>query len=203
MIPDYMNRTNASHGTANNQSSDCSGLSPKQARFVDEYLLDLNASAAYRRAGYSARGNAAEVTAHQLLRNPKVAAAIAEAQASRSTRTRITVDAVLTDLLNIAHCDVRHAFDENGNPLPPHLLPAELARCIASIEVKNGTNGRDIRIRFADRMRSYELIARHLGMLKDRIEVTTTAPDVSQLTDEELETAIALAQKLGSPQGVN
>ena len=65
-------------------------LTPKQQRFVEEYLVDLNASAAYRRAGYAAKGNSAEVNAVRLLRNAQVAAAIETAKADRSEETRIT-----------------------------------------------------------------------------------------------------------------
>ena len=70
-------------------------LTPKQQRFVDEYLVDLNASAAYVRAGYAARGNVAEVNASRLLRNAQVAGAITAAKAQRSERTRIDADWVL------------------------------------------------------------------------------------------------------------
>jgi len=70
-------------------------LTPKQQRFVEEYLVDLNASAAYRRAGYAAKGNSAEVNAVRLLRNAQVAAAIETAKADRSEETRITAAWVL------------------------------------------------------------------------------------------------------------
>ena len=73
-------------------------LTPKQQRFVEEYLVDLNASAAYQRAGYTARGNAAEADASRLLRNAKVAAAIAAAKAQRSKRTELTADWVVDRL---------------------------------------------------------------------------------------------------------
>lgn len=77
-------------------------LAGKQARFVEEYLIDLNASAAYRRAGYRARGNSAEASAAKLLRHPKVSVAIAAAQEARSERTEITADMVLQHWWDIA-----------------------------------------------------------------------------------------------------
>ncbi|QGP80014.1 terminase small subunit [Sphingobium sp. CAP-1] len=80
-------------------------LSPKQQRFVEEYLVDLNATAAYRRAGYAAKGNAAEVNANRLLRNAKVAAAISAAMAARSERTEISQDMVIREWLAIAMAD--------------------------------------------------------------------------------------------------
>ena len=73
-------------------------LTDRQRRFVEEYLLDLNATAAYRRAGYKAAGNAAETNAARLLRNDQVSAAIKEAQAARSGRTLVTADEVIRGL---------------------------------------------------------------------------------------------------------
>ncbi len=81
-------------------------LTAKQAIFVNEYLIDMNASAAYRRAGYKAAGNVAEVGAHHLLRNPKVAATVAAAQAARAERTGITADQVLRELATIGFSDI-------------------------------------------------------------------------------------------------
>lgn len=68
-------------------------LNPRQRRFVDEYLIDLNATQAAIRAGYSAR--AAEVQGSRLLSNAKVAAAVTDAQGKRAERTEITQDYVL------------------------------------------------------------------------------------------------------------
>jgi phage terminase small subunit len=71
-------------------------LTPKQAAFVQEYLVDLNGAAAAARAGYSGR-TAKEIAAENLTK-PHIAAAIAEAQAARSRRTEITQDWVLERL---------------------------------------------------------------------------------------------------------
>lgn len=72
-----------------------SKLNAKQLRFIDEYLIDLNATAAYKRAGYAAKGNAAEVNAARLLRHAQVQAAVAAAMKARGERTRMTADQVL------------------------------------------------------------------------------------------------------------
>lgn len=99
-------------------------MNERHARFVDEYLVDLNATAAYLRAGYKAKGNAAEASAARLLRNAKVAAAISEKQAERAQRTEITQDMVLKRWWEIAMADpneiihfrrtcCRHCFGED------------------------------------------------------------------------------------------
>src|ERR1043166_4113744 len=80
------------------RKSNLYNLPPLQWRFVQEYLIDLNGSAAYQRAGYKARGHGAEANAHRLLRKAEVAAAIQTEQAKRSERTKITQDAVLQEL---------------------------------------------------------------------------------------------------------
>jgi phage terminase small subunit len=71
-------------------------ITPKQKRFVEEYLVDLNATQAAVRAGYSAR--TAEQQGARLLGNVKVAAAIQVAQSARSERLRLTQDDVLRGL---------------------------------------------------------------------------------------------------------
>lgn len=78
-------------------------LNDKQRRFVEEYLVDLNAKQAYIRAGYTAKN--ADVHGSALMQNPEVAAAIAEAQAARSARTEITQDMVLQRWWGIATAD--------------------------------------------------------------------------------------------------
>lgn len=80
-------------------------LTPKQKRFADEYLIDLNATAAYKRAGYDARGSAAEVNASRLLSNAKVQAYIAERQQARQLRTEIKQDDVLQRWWDLATAD--------------------------------------------------------------------------------------------------
>src|SRR5580700_11370390 len=75
-------------------------LTPKQARFVQEYLIDLNAAQAAIRAGYSAK--TARVIGHENLTNPDIAAAIEKAMAERAERTRLTADWVVDELRKLA-----------------------------------------------------------------------------------------------------
>lgn len=82
-----------------------SKLTEKQQRFADEYLIDLNATQAYIRAGYKAKGNAAEVNANRLLRNAKVQSYIQERMKEREKRTEITQDMVLRRWWAIATAD--------------------------------------------------------------------------------------------------
>lgn len=81
------------------------GLNDMQARFVNEYLKDLNRVAAYKRAGYKGEGNTAYVNATRMLRNANVARAIRDALDARERRTQITQDDVLKMWWEIATAD--------------------------------------------------------------------------------------------------
>ncbi len=82
------------------------GLNDMQWRFVNEYLIDLNRTAAYKRAGGKGEGNTAYVSASRMYRNAKVNRAISDALAARERRTQITQDAVLKMCWDIATADV-------------------------------------------------------------------------------------------------
>lgn len=91
-------------------------LTPKQQCFVDEYLIDLNATQAAIRAGYSPK--TAAVQASRLLANAKVSAAVACAMAERSKRTGITQDRVLMELAKVAFIKLTDIIDEEGRIKP-------------------------------------------------------------------------------------
>lgn len=76
-------------------------MTPKQEAFVREYLIDLNATQAYARAGYSAKGHAAEASASRLLSNAEVRRAIDSAQLKVAARAEMTIDSHLADLKRI------------------------------------------------------------------------------------------------------
>ena len=75
-------------------------LTPKQQRFVEEYLIDLNATQAAIRAGYSEK--TAQEIGSENLSKPMVAKAIAEAQEKLSNKAQVTVEMVVQGLLNEA-----------------------------------------------------------------------------------------------------
>ncbi len=87
-----------------------SKLTPKQQRFVEEYLLDLNATAAARRAGYSEK--TAEQQGPRLLGNVGVAAAICDRKAKRSQRTEITADWVLEQYAAVWNAKITDILEE-------------------------------------------------------------------------------------------
>lgn len=154
------------------------GLNDKQRRFVEEYLIDLNATQAAIRAGYSAK--TANRVGPRLLSNVGIAAAIAKAQEKRSARTGITQDRVLAELAKIGFADIRKAVrwgrnpgdvtsenaDPNGlNIYPVSLVPSEemdddTAAAVAEVSLTQT----GVKIKMYDKRAALVDIGKHLGM---------------------------------------
>lgn len=117
-------------------------LPPRRQRFVDEYLVDLNATQAAIRAGYSKR-SAAEA-GYELLRNAQVAAAIAERAKESLAKVDVTINRVLDELALVGFSDIGDVLDFNGNE--PSLraacdIPPRARRAIASVKVRRYVEG--------------------------------------------------------------
>ena len=143
-------------------------LTEKQQRFVDEYLIDLNATQAAIRAGYSAK--TADVQGSRMLGNVKVQQAISEAMAERSKRTGINQDRVVLELAKIALVKIKDTATED-----------DLA-CIESIKYKESESdtGSSVEreVKIASKLKALELLGKHLGMWNDKLDVNITQPIV-------------------------
>ncbi|OAE52868.1 terminase [Achromobacter insolitus] len=161
-------------------------LTDKQRRFVDEYLVDLNATQAAIRAGYS------EKTAYSIgnenLSKPDIAEAIQEAQAERSKRTEITQDMVLRELAKIGFSDIRRVVrwgktelrvadsgDDGGEVTEPYhglaLVSADDIDDDTAAAISEISEGREgLKVKLHDKKGALVDIGRHLGMFKDRVE---------------------------------
>jgi len=148
-------------------------LTPKQQGFVAEYLLDLNATQAAIRAGYS------KATAYSIgqenLNKPEIQSAISEAQARRQGRTEVGQDRVIKELAAIAFLDIRKLFDEGGDLKPVHALDEATARALRGIEVQvscgdGGEVTRTHKVRAWDKVRALELLGRHLKLFTEKVE---------------------------------
>ena len=134
----------------------------QQQRFAHEYLVDLNATRAAIRAGYSEKH--ASSLGYQLLQKPPVQALIQSLADKRSARTTITSDTILSELLLLARSDVREAFDENGTLKSISKIPEHVARAISGIEfTTNGTT----KIRFWPKVQALELLGKHLKIFTE------------------------------------
>lgn len=150
-------------------------LTPKQAVFVQEYLRDLNATAAATRAGYSAK--TAQEQASRLLSNVMIQAAIAQAQAARAQRTQVDSDRVLLELARLGFANVQHLYDAHGALLPVHQWPADVAPAVSRVitkelyELVDGERrlvGSLCDVRLHDKIKPLDLLGRHLGLLDRR-----------------------------------
>lgn len=157
-------------------------LTPKQRRFVEEYLIDLNATQAAIRAGYSAA--TANQIGPELLAKPHIQAAIAEALAERSKRTKIDADWLLTRLADEAEADIADLYADDGTLKPVREWPLVWRKgLVAGVEVEELFEGRGEgreqvgrvrKVRLADRTKIKELIGKHVDVqaFRDRVELT-------------------------------
>lgn len=155
-------------------------LTAKQQRFVDEYLIDLNATQAAIRVGYSKK--TADQQASRLLTNVKVREYLAQRQADRANRTEITQDMVLKELAKIGFSDIRKIVrwgetqvrmvdgEDDG---PEDMVPYHGLALIDSTEIDDNTagaiaevsQGRDgLKVKLHDKKGALVDIGRHLGM---------------------------------------
>lgn len=153
-------------------------LTEKQQRFVDEYLIDLNATQAAIRAGYSAK--TADVQGSRMLGNVKVQQAIAEAMAKRSKRTGVNQDRVVLELAKIAFVKMTDIVDSEGR-IKSNATDDDLS-CIESIKYKESDNefGGSVEreVKISSKLKALELLGKHLGMWNDKLDVNIASPIV-------------------------
>ena len=149
-------------------------LTAKQAAFVKAYLVDLNATQAAIRAGYSERS--AYSIGQENLCKPEIQAAIQEEVKKRSERTEITADMVLREFAKLAFFDPRKLFDENGNPKDISDLDDSTAAVIAGLDVvqevdpDTGVTSYTKRYKLASKQAALESLGKHLAMFTDKTE---------------------------------
>lgn len=183
-------------------------LTKCRKRFADEYLIDLNATRAYKAAYPNVqKDETAAAAGARLLKDVKVNEYLEKRMKDRERRTEITQDKVLNELAAIAFSNAsdyakvieRQAvfiteegkrqplFDENGKPLMvsdvklalTDSLSMEQQKAISGI--KHGKNG--IEVSTCDKVRALELLGRHLGLFKDKVEVSGIEVEMSKLDD--------------------
>lgn len=168
-------------------------LTPRQKRFVEEYLIDLNATAAAKRAGYSPKW--AYNVGPSVRRIPKVAEEIDRALAERTERTRITADRVVIELAKVAFGDPRRLFAQGQNGLlaegkngetvfdGAELTDAEAALISEITEIKTGKGGTR-RIKLHCKMTALTALAKHLGLFNGQLEAPEHARNADIINGE-------------------
>jgi phage terminase small subunit len=159
-------------------------LTEKQQRFVDEYLIDLNATQAAIRAGYSAK--TANEQGCQNLAKLSIQQAIAEKMAERSKRTGINQDRIVLELAKIAFVKMTDIVDEEGR-IRPDATDDDLS-CIESVKYKESSsmNGDSVEreVKISSKLKALELLGKHLGMWNDKIDVNVAIPVVISGEDD-------------------
>ena len=147
-------------------------LTPKQQRFVEEYLIDLNATQAAIRAGYSEK-TAAVIGAENLIK-PNIAKAIEEAQNKRAEQTQIDAAYVLKRLVEIDQMDVLDIMDDQMKIRPVNEWPKVWRQYVVNLENLELSDGEGCfkKIKWPDKVKNLELLGKHVsvGAFKDRIE---------------------------------
>lgn len=153
-------------------------LTKKQQLFIDEYLIDLNATQAAIRAGYSAK--TADQQGSRMLANVKVQQAVAEAMAARSKRTGVNQDRVVLELAKLAFVKMTDLVDSHGR-IKDDATDDDLA-CIESVKYKSSESdtGSSVEreVKISSKLRALELLGKHLGMWNDKLDVNITQPIV-------------------------
>ena len=153
-------------------------LTAKQERFVEEYLVDLNATQAAIRAGYSEK--TARSVGSENLAKPDIAAAITEAKKNRSKRTGIDQDYVLTNIVEtLERC-------KQAKPV----LNADGTRVM--VETADGEIAPAFKFDAANVLKSAELLGKHLAMFTDKVDHTSSDGTMSpsQMTEEQVDAEI-------------
>lgn len=152
-------------------------LSKKHRAFIHEYLVDLNATQAAIRAGYSAK--TAVVQGPRLLGDARINLAIQEAQSKRLHKLELKAENVLAEIMRLAFTDARKLFREDGTLKPPQEWDDATAAAVAGVDVVEMGASKGAgpsllytkKVKLWDKRASLELLCRNLGLLKDRIDV--------------------------------
>lgn len=146
-------------------------LTLKQKMFIDEYLVDLNATQAAIRAGYSPK--TAKDIASQNLAKLNIRIEIDKRMAERSKRVGMNADRVLQELGKLAFVKIEDVIDFETGRIKLTATSDDLA-AIQSIKIKPGEYGTEREIKFYDKKATLELLGKHLGLWTDKQEIEHT-----------------------------
>lgn len=153
-----------------------SELNTRQALFVKEYLVDLNATQAAIKAGYAAKG--AEVTGSKLLRNPKVSAVIEAAKTIRNDKLELDAVRVLDEIACIALSNHQnYQIDAYGqlNASERDMRAVKKFRRKMIIDSEGNVTGIDAEVELWDKPKALELLGKHMGLWGDKNQPPETS----------------------------
>ena len=153
-------------------------MTNSQKRFCDEYLIDFNATRAYKAAYKSCRKDeTANVNGSKLLRNTKVQEYIAEKQQEMQERNKITQDTIIQELAKIALFNIKDIYNEDGTLKKVTELDDDTAKAISGVKILQKAGAMKIILRKTnDKTKALELLGKHLGMFKENVNLTQDKP---------------------------
>ena len=167
-------------------------LTPKQDRFVDEYLVDLNATQAAIRAGYSTK--TAKAIGHENLAKPNLAEAIQEAMAERSKRTEVSQDRVVKELARIAFASLGDVikWGPTGTKVRPSTeLSEDVGAAVYEVSETRTEHGVGVRVKLYDKKGALDSLAKHLGMFVERHQVAARVEQAERVPVDPLDPVLA------------
>ena len=161
-------------------------MTGKERRFVDEYLIDLNACAAALRAGYahSTARNASAWIDEKHPEKPKVREAVERRMAERSRRTGINAERVLLELARIGFANMADVVDTQTGEIRRDARIEDTA-AITSTKCRRGEDSAEWEVRLTDKVRALELIGKHLGMWQENVYIAGAVPVIVDDMPEE------------------
>ena len=154
-------------------------LTPDEERFVDEYLIDRNGTAAYIRVHPKAKRMTASTEAYRLLKKPHIAKAVTLGNQAIARRAKVSQDTIVRGFARLAFYDIGSAMDLSKDVpvfLAPRHIPYEVRQAIQSVKItrrklKSGPDEdyevENVEYKFADKLNALDKLSRHLGLYKD------------------------------------
>lgn len=182
-----------------------------RALFVDEFMIDRNATQAALRCGYSPK--TAMSQGGRLLRDVAILAEINKRGAEQSRRLQITSDRIMLEYERLALLDPIDLFNADGTMKALKDIPEDARRAIGALEIRElsdietpgGTIAVQLRkVKLVDKKGALDSLAKIMGLMKDKVEVSgpgggpIQTQDLSRCTDEELATMAAILAKAAS-----
>lgn len=167
-------------------------LTDKQEMFCREYLIDLNATQAAIRAGYSVK--TANRTASENLSKPDIQSRITELKAQRNDRVAVNADYVLKRLIDIDQMDVLDILRDNGTLKPISQWPKCWRTTLSGMDISTTIQNYDEtttetilkKIKWPDKVKNLELLGRHVDVQawREQVKSDLTVQGLSDLMDE-------------------
>ncbi len=147
-----------------------SGLTKKQEQFCKEYIIDLNATQAAIRAGYSKK--TARIQASQNLAKVNIQQYLQTLMDKRSKKLELTAENVLKEISKLAFSNINRLYDENGNLMPVNKLDNDVSASIQEVtQDEIGESVTKRKYKLADKRASLELLGRHLKLFTDKVDL--------------------------------